>query len=105
MQIVSDNLGPDFQNAFQMSNDFFEELVACRIFQIANVLAEKGMLTFCETDGIFQFATHRENSWKLLLQKNWNGNESTRASQLPQRTAHNAHHRIVAAQEDVAVVH
>src|SRR2546421_11134589 len=105
MQIVSDNLGPDFQNAFQMSNDFFEEAVACRIFQITNVLAQEGMLPFNETDAIFQFGAHGEYSWKILLQKYGHGDKSARASQLPQRTADHTRYRIVAAEEDVPVMH
>src|SRR5438270_8486722 len=88
-----------------MFNGLFKELVTRRIFQIADVLAQEGMLPFNETDAIFKFGAHGEDSWKILLQKYGHGDESARASQLPQRAADHTRDRIVAAQQDVPVVH
>src|SRR5205085_10587986 len=88
-----------------MFNGLSKELVPRRVFQIADVLAQEGMLPFNETDAIFKFGAHGEDSWKILLQKYGHGDKSARASQLPQRAADHTPHRIVAAQQDVPVVH
>src|SRR5438270_10665667 len=88
-----------------MFNGLFKELVTRRIFQIADVLAQEGMLPFNETDAIFKFGAHGEDSWKILLQKYGHGDKSARASQLPQRAADHTRYRIVAAQQDVPVMH
>ena len=53
----------------------------------------------------FNSAANRENRWDVLVQFHWSGNIATRAAELPDASRHGFHHRIVTAQQNLAVVH
>ena len=60
----------------QVLDGFFEETVALQIFQVANVLAEEGVLSLGQADCVLQFAAHREHRRHFVLQKDRDRNEA-----------------------------
>src|SRR5690242_8914943 len=112
MQIVGDNFRFDLQNLLQVCNRFFEEVVALQVFQITDVLAEEGVLTFGEADCVLEFASHRKNGRDFLVQENGNGNEAATAAEVLGCAAlqlcgcgQNPYYGIIAAQQNFAIVH
>ena len=88
-----------------MIDGLMEETVALDILQIADVLAQEGVLALGETNRVLEFASHGQHRRLLVLQENRHWNKTARTSQLPGGTAHDSHDGIVTAQQDVAVVH
>jgi hypothetical protein len=52
MEIVSDDLGVDFENALKMIDALLKEFVAFEVFEIADVLAEEGFTAAKDTDSV-----------------------------------------------------
>src|SRR5450755_3180764 len=105
VKVVGDNFRPDFENALQVLNRFVEETITLDILQIADVLAQEGVLSFGETDRVLEFAADGQHRRLLVFQKDRHRNESARTPQLARDTARHAHYGIIAAQQDVAVMY
>jgi hypothetical protein len=86
-----------------------EKTIALDILQISDVLAQKCVPSFRQADGVFEFTSNREHRGVfpslIVFQKNRHRNKTARTSQLPRHAARHAHHGIVAAQKNLAVVH
>ena len=71
MQIVSNDLRLDFENSLQVLDGLFEEAIALHIFQIADMLAEKRVLSLRQADRILQLSADRQNRWHVFFEKHW----------------------------------
>src|SRR5438477_10433675 len=119
MKIVCDQFWLDLQDFFEVLDSFFEEFVAFEIFQITNVLTEEGVLTLRQADCVLQFSADGENGRDFVAQKHRHGNKPARASELLRASlllhgrgrpclrdleSKSSHHRVVAAQQNFAIV-
>src|SRR5579884_772331 len=104
MKIAGEELGIEFEDTAHVVHSLFEKRVALEIFEITDVLAEKGLAAACEADSVLQFTADRENPGNFLVQENRHGNVAARTTHLAQAAVAGAHHGIIFANEDVAVV-
>ena len=104
VQIIGDDLRLDFKNAFEVLDGLVEEGITFDIFQIANVLAQERMLALGEADGVLKFASHGQHRREIVFEEDWNRDKPARTPQLSRDPARNPHHRIIAAEQDVAIV-
>src|ERR1035437_9159366 len=105
MKIVGDDLRLDFENPLQMHDRFVEKSITFHVLQISDVLAQESVLSFGEADGVFEFASDGQHRRLIVLQENRYRNKTAGTPQLPCDAASNSHHGIVAAQQDVTVMH
>ena len=70
VEIVSDDLGLDAEEAREVFNALLESGEGLNIFQIANVLAEESVAVAGEADCVFQFATHGEKRRRVVRKMN-----------------------------------
>src|SRR5208282_2218275 len=54
MEVIGDDLRPDLENPLQMFDSFVEKTITFRVLQISDVLAQEGVLSFCEADGVLE---------------------------------------------------
>src|ERR1039458_8648398 len=88
-----------------MLDGFVKETVTFYVFQISDVLAQESVLSFGETDGVLEFASDGQHRRLIVLQENRHRNKTAGTPQLPRDAACNSHHGIIAAQQDVTVMH
>src|SRR5581483_3186540 len=105
MQVIGDATGRDFKDALEVRNHFVEEPVSFQVFEVADVLAQEGVTALREADRVFHFAAHGEDRWQFLSQENGHRHVSSRAPPLANPVTGAADHRIIAAQQNVSVVH
>src|ERR1035437_7058298 len=105
MKIVGDDLRLDFENPLQVLDRFVEKTITFHVLQISDVLAQESVLSFGEADGVFEFASDSQHRGMIVLQENRYRNKTARAPHLACHAASNSHHGIVAAQQDVTVMH
>ncbi len=104
MEIVGNHLGLNFQDALQVLDGFLEEVMALKIFQIADVLAEKSFAAARDADSVLQFCANGQNGWGFVFEGNWRGNKAARTAQYLRAASGEANDRVVAAAQDIAIV-
>src|ERR1017187_5020153 len=105
MEVVGDDLRSNLENPLQMLDSFVEKAIAFCVLQISDVLAQESVLSFGEADGVLEFASDGQDRRLVVFQENRHRNKTSGTPQLPGNAACNSHHGIVAAQQDVTVVH
>src|SRR5208283_3716690 len=105
MEVIGDDLRPDLENPLQMFDSFVEKTITFRVLQISDVLAQEGVLSFGEADGVLEFAADGQHRRLIVFQENRHRNKTSGTPQLPGNAACNSHFGTVAAQQDVTVVH
>jgi len=104
MKIVGNNFGMNLQDALKVLDRFAEETVAFKIFQVADVLAEKGLAATDDADGVFEFATRREDWLRVVFERDRDRNKTARTAEHLRTSGGQAENGIVAASQDVAIV-
>ncbi len=66
---MGDDYWSDFKNLLKVRNRFLKETVGAEIFEIADVLAGKGISTTRKADGVFEFAAYGQDA-RLRVTKN-----------------------------------
>ena len=105
MKVIRDDGRPNFEDILKMIDRFLEEFVSLCVFEVANVLAQKCLVSLQHTNGAFQFSAHCKRGREFFLQKYGYGNKAAGTSQLPDLSPNMTNHRIVAAAQDLSVVH
>src|SRR5581483_49005 len=98
MQVVRHDLRLDLEHFLDMSNCLFEESITLDVFQVADVLAQKGMSSLADTNRVLQFTAYRKNRGTSSLKNTGTGTyprerrswrtfpEQTRATESSQRS-------------------
>src|SRR5450759_3707327 len=70
MKIVGDDLRLDFEDQLQMLDRFVEKTITFDVFQISDVLAQEGLISFGEADGVLEFASDGQHRRLIVLEEN-----------------------------------
>ena len=105
MEIVGDDAGLDFKDAFEMVDRLLKEIITLHIFQIADMLAEKRVLALRQANRVLEFSAHCQDGGYVLFEKHGHGNEAAGSPELTNLVADDANYRVIAAAEDGAIVH
>ena len=105
MQIVHHGLRLDLEGVHQVLQRFAEEVEAGEVFEIAQVLALVSKSAASESEDIFQVPAHGEQRRRIEGQRHGKRHKPARAADQLRRAIDHGHHRIVAALQNLAVVH
>ena len=105
MQVVGDDRRSNFQNSLEMLDGLVEEAVTLRVLQISNVLAQERVFALGQANRVLKLASHRQHRRLFVFQENRHGDKSARTSHLARYTAGNPYNRIIAAQQNLAIMH
>ena len=105
MQVVCEGCRLDFENISQMIDRLNEELEAFRILQVSDMLAQEGVLSFGEANRVLQLAAHREYGRLFVLRHRGTRDIPSRPAQMPNSADCGPHDGVIAAQQNVPVVH
>ncbi len=109
MQVVGQQLGLDAEELLDMGDPVPKGLQGLVIFQVADVMAEEGVVLTGEAKGVFQLPASRQDGGGLPGQVHRVGGIAARAPQGNElglaAAGEGTHHGVVTAGVDVAVVH
>ena len=104
MQIVSNDLGLNAEEAGEVLDALLKRLIRFCIFHVADVVTQKSIAVACEAKGVLEFASHCKNRFGLRRKPNRIGGVATRATEIYCRMLIHAQNRIVAADLNIAVM-
>ncbi len=105
VQIVHDYFRLDLKRVHQVSQRLLEELKACQIFEIAEVLALVGELSPRQRKDILEMPADSQQWRALQRQRHGKRHKPARSANQLRRAIDNRSDRVVAALKDLAVVH
>jgi hypothetical protein len=104
VQVVGDQFGPDVEDAEQVVDCFFEEADGGGVVEAADVLRQEGFAAFHHANRVLQVAAERQHGRAVVGQRNRHRHVAAGAADEGRTFRRRPDHRIVAADDDVAVV-
>ncbi len=104
VEIVGDGGGVDFEDLLEVVDGLLEEVVGGEVFEVADVLAQEGVGASGEADGVLELASDGEDRRDGFAELDGGGNEASRATNELRAGGEVLNDRVVAAEEDVAIV-
>ena len=106
MQVMRNRLRPQFEHALQVIGRLLERLATGGVVQVADVLRQVGLRAARQAAGVLQKAAERQYRRAGRGQRDRRRRVAARATDEERRAIiSRAHHAVVAADQDVAVVH
>ena len=105
MQIVNNSLRFNLESPHQVIERLFEEFETSQVFQIAQVLALVGKPPPRQSKNILQMASDGQQRRSIKGQCHTHRHKSPRSSDQLRRTIHHGGYRVIAALQNLAVVH
>ena len=104
MQVMSDGHGFDAVDVEQMRQGFLEETKGLEVFQVADVLGEKGGASLRHAQRVFQFGSDGDHRGRLVREQDGTRHVAAGAADGTRLARDHAEDRVVAALQDLAVV-
>jgi len=104
MQIVGDAVRPDLENIQQMANRFLEKADGCRIVESADVLRQKRFAALHDANGVLQITAKRQHRRPVTGERDRHRHVAAGTPDEGGTVRRGAHHRVIAASHDLAVM-
>ncbi|KAF5039395.1 hypothetical protein DSECCO2_544340 [anaerobic digester metagenome] len=104
MQIAYNQLWFEAEKFFISFKTFAVKCVGLHIFQVADMLAQYGLIVFADGKAIHQFGSGGQNAIDIQFQIDRCRRISARAAAYTFFVIHNGHHRIIGAVVNITVV-